>query len=63
MVDAALIWALFKKGDIMIFDDYMLDWELPPQDRPKIAIEAFLRIFKKDLQVLHQEYQVIVKKL
>jgi predicted O-methyltransferase YrrM len=62
MVDAALSWSLLKKGGIMIFDDYMLDWDLPPQNRPKIAIEAFLRIFKKELQVLHQEYQIIIKK-
>ncbi len=63
MVDAALSWELLKKGGIMIFDDYMWEWELPPQKRPKIAIEAFLRIFKNELQVLHQEYQIIIKKL
>jgi predicted O-methyltransferase YrrM len=62
LVDAALSWDLLKKGGIMIFDDYMWEWERPPQDRPKIAVEAFLRIFKKELQVLHQEYQIIVKK-
>ena len=63
MFDAALSWSLLKKRGIMIFDDYMLDWELPPQERPKIAIEAFLRIFKKELQIIHQDYQVIVKKI
>lgn len=63
IVDAALSWALLKKGGIMIFDDYMWEWKLPPQDRPKIAIEAFLRIFKNELQVLHREYQIIIKKL
>lgn len=63
MVDAALSWSLLKEGGIMIFDDYMLDWELPPQERPKIAIEAFLRIFKKELQIIHQDYQVMVKKI
>lgn len=63
IVDATLSWALLKKGGIMIFDDYMWEWKLPPQDRPKIAIEAFLRIFKNEMQVLHQEYQVIIKKL
>jgi predicted O-methyltransferase YrrM len=63
MVDAALSWELLKKGGILIFDDYMWEWERPPQDRPKIAIEAFLRIFKNELEILHQEYQIIVKKL
>ena len=63
IVDATLSWALLKKGGVMIFDDYMWEWKLPPQDRPKIAIEAFLRIFRNELEVLHQEYQVIIKKL
>jgi predicted O-methyltransferase YrrM len=62
LLDATLSWDLLKKGGIMIFDDYMWKWELPPQERPKIAIEAFLRIFKNELQVLHQEYQIIIKK-
>jgi predicted O-methyltransferase YrrM len=62
LLDAALSWDLLKRGGIMIFDDYMWEWELPPQERPKIAIEAFLRIFKNELQVLHQEYQIIIKK-
>jgi predicted O-methyltransferase YrrM len=60
--DAVLSWDLLKKGGIMIFDDYMWEWKLPPQDRPKIAIESFLKIYKKELEVLHMEYQVIVKK-
>lgn len=63
LADAVLSWDLLKKGGIIIFDDYMLDWELPPQDRPKIAIEAFLRIHKNELQKLHQGYQIIVKKI
>jgi predicted O-methyltransferase YrrM len=62
LLDATLCWDLLKKGGIMIFDDYMWEWKLPPQERPKIAIEAFLRIFKNELQVLHQEYQIIIKK-
>ena len=62
ILDASLSWDLLKKSGIMIFDDYMWEWERPPQDRPKIAIEAFLRIFKKELQVIHQEYQILIKK-
>jgi predicted O-methyltransferase YrrM len=63
LLDAALSWDLLRKGGIMIFDDYMWEWEKPPQERPKIAIEAFLRIFKNELEILHQEYQIIIKKL
>ena len=63
LADAVLSWSLLKKGGIMIFDDYLWEWDLPPQERPKIAIEAFLRIHKNELQKLHQGYQIIVKKM
>ena len=63
LADAVLSWSLLKKGGVMIFDDYLWEWDRPPQERPKIAIEAFLRIHKNELQILHQGYQIIVKKI
>ncbi len=63
LADAVLSWSLLKKGGVMIFDDYLWEWDRPPQERPKIAIEAFLRIHKNELQKLHQGYQIIVKKI
>ena len=63
LADAVLSWSVLKKGGVMIFDDYLWEWDRPPQDRPKIAIEAFLRIHKNELKKLHQGYQIIIKKM
>lgn len=63
MKDACRSWVALKKGGIMIFDDYM--WhinDMPRVDAPKLAIDAFLMIFEKELKVLHHGIQVIVEK-
>jgi len=59
-VDTALSWGLLKKGGILIFDDYGWTIEPLPEDRPKMAIDAFLALFKKEIQVLELDYQAII---
>jgi len=61
-VDTALSWGLLKKGGILIFDDYGWTIEPLPEDRPKMAIDAFLALFKKEIQVLELDYQAIVSR-
>ncbi|MDH4195934.1 MAG: class I SAM-dependent methyltransferase [Candidatus Aminicenantes bacterium] len=61
-VDAALSWSLLKKSGVLIFDDYGWTVAPLPEDRPKMAIDAFLALFKKEIQVLEKGYQVIVTK-
>ena len=61
-VDTGLSWGLLKKGGILIFDDYGWTIESLPEDRPKMAIDAFLALFKKEIQVLELDYQVIVSR-
>ncbi|HEY3166008.1 MAG TPA: class I SAM-dependent methyltransferase [Candidatus Binatia bacterium] len=66
LIDAVLAWDLLKPGGIMIFDDY--GFVRAPSDNqsqalvPKPAIDAFLLAFHHHIDVLHQDYQVIVKK-
>jgi predicted O-methyltransferase YrrM len=63
LVDAVLSWDLLKVGGIIIFDDYQ--WKVDryqPWRRPKIAIDAFLQVFEPYIEVLHKEYQVVVRK-
>ena len=62
IVDTVLSWQLLKKGGIMIFDDYLWNRDWSPEKTPKIAVDAFLNIFKKELQVIHMKFQVIIKK-
>jgi len=62
LLDAALSWGLLKEGGLLIFDDYRLRLEWHPSRRPKLAIDAFLKIFEPYLEVVHFGYQVIVRR-
>jgi predicted O-methyltransferase YrrM len=66
--DAVLSWRLLKKGGVLIFDDYRWSGEVSPckfdeaSDFPKKAIDAFAICFQEDLEVIHNAYQLIVRK-
>ncbi|MCP4674855.1 MAG: class I SAM-dependent methyltransferase [Deltaproteobacteria bacterium] len=63
LVDAVLSWELLKEGGLLIFDDYA--WRqksLPISLAPRIAIDAFLSAYGDELELVHQQYQVIVRK-
>jgi len=60
--DTILAFRLLKENGIIIFDDY--EWRVGTDEieMPKIAIDCFLNIFKKELNVLEKGYQVIIEK-
>mmetsp|Transcript_25672 Transcript_25672/g.48673 ORF Transcript_25672/g.48673 Transcript_25672/m.48673 type:complete len:232 (+) Transcript_25672:128-823(+) len=60
--DAVGVWPLLRDNGLLIFDDYC--WDLLPNEweRPKVAIDAFLACYHPELQVLHRDLQVLVKK-
>jgi predicted O-methyltransferase YrrM len=66
LVDAVLVWDLVKPGGMIIFDDY--GFRRSPTDNqsdaliPAPAIDAFLKVFRHYIDVLHQDYQIIVRK-
>jgi predicted O-methyltransferase YrrM len=62
--DAILAFPLLAKGGVMIFDDYLLQsrWPHIPETMSKIAIDAFLAIYKSRLKLLHKDWQVAVEK-
>lgn len=61
--DAALSWKLLKPGGLIIFDDYeWVDPQKPGQDT-KIGIDAFLASVESEVELVYQEYQVIVRKV
>jgi predicted O-methyltransferase YrrM len=66
LIDAVLCWDLLKVGGIMILDDYEFrEWQgeiLPPMSRPQIAIDAFIGVFQPRIEVLHKEWQVVIRK-
>jgi len=63
--DAVLSWRLLKPGGLLIFDDYRLDRNpaIPKDEWPMPAINAFVTLNKKGLEIVHCEYQVIVRKV
>ncbi len=63
--DAALSWRLLKEGGILIFDDYRWVRHGPGQDpiaSPKVAIDGFYRSFERQLEVIHNSYQLLLRK-
>lgn len=60
--DAILSWRLVKLGGLMIFDDYEFTFPDSPEQDTKIGINLFLEMFASQLEVVHQGYQLIVKK-
>lgn len=65
MLDMVLSYDLLKSGGIMVIDDYAMQY----QDKnnvnyePKVAIDAFVRVFDGRIQELHKGWQYIFKKL
>ena len=60
--DARLSFEICAHGGLICFDDY--GWEVDPvvENRPKRAIDEFLASHAQELEVLHKQYQVWVRK-
>ena len=68
LTDAVLAFHLTRVAGVMIFDDYLWYQEGPeqrnPLTAPKIAIDAFLNIFQRKVDILRQPlYQVYARKI
>lgn len=64
LFDAVMGWELLAPGGVMIFDDYLWQGQghesCTEQDKPRLALDAFVAIYQPE--ILHQEYQLIVRK-
>lgn len=61
--DALLAWKLLKPGGFIIFDAYKwADKNHPGQDT-KIGVDAFLESVQSHIEVLHQGYQIIGRRI
>jgi len=60
--DAVLVFRRLKVGGLLCFDDYT--WSMVPRelDRPKMAIDAFVKIYSDYIQVVHIDYQYWIRK-
>jgi predicted O-methyltransferase YrrM len=60
--DAVLSFLLLKRNGIMAFDDFKWKDRASPDGTPKLAIDAFLRIYRRKITVLMKDYQVWIRK-
>lgn len=63
ITDACMAWPLLKVGGVMVFDDYGWGEPLPATHKPKLAIDAFVDIYKERLHLIHKSYQLIIQKM
>jgi len=67
--DAVLSWRLLKKDGLLIFDDYRLARCLyaessgKKKEYPKIAMDAFAQCFDEQFEVVHNDYQLILRRI
>jgi len=62
-IDLALAWTLLKFEGTLIIDDYpLLKDKAPIHMRPGAVIDCFITSFSEEIEVLHKEWQVILKK-
>jgi predicted O-methyltransferase YrrM len=63
LIDAIQSFYCLKMNGIMVFDDY--EWS-PYNDEnlhPKKGVNIFLDLFKDEIELIHKEYQVIIKRI
>jgi predicted O-methyltransferase YrrM len=71
LADAVLSWDLLRDGGLLIFDDYLSKGSattpesrpLPPQLRPRLAIDAFISTYLHRLEMVHRGYQLVLRKV
>lgn len=63
LLDGMLSWAMLEYGGIMAFDDYAWDVDLPDELKPKAGVDAFLNLHRTEATIVHQDYQLAVRKL
>lgn len=63
ITDACLSWPLLRKDGILVFDDYLWNFNMPYLRKPKAAIDSFTMFFNEELEIIHNSYQVIVRKI
>ncbi len=63
LIDGILCLDLLKTDGLLVFDDYR--WNCFPEaplKNPGSGIDAFLTFFKDEINIIHNDYQVIVRK-
>jgi len=62
LTDAVLAWGLLREGGTMIFDDYVWNEDWADEVTPGVAVDTFVTLFRRSLDVVWREHQLIVRK-
>jgi predicted O-methyltransferase YrrM len=62
MADSRGVWSLVGPGGVIIWDDYRYGRNLPAEERPQPAIDAFLSEHDGAFRMLAKGYQVIIER-
>lgn len=62
LVDAVLAFNLLKSGGMIVFDDYGWYPDWASDIRPGVAIDSFVTQYRHQLDIVHKDYQLIVRK-
>jgi predicted O-methyltransferase YrrM len=64
LTDIVLCWGLLNMQGIMIIDDYKLRmFEDNERKNPGMGIDAFLKVYAGEYEILHADWQIIVRKV
>lgn len=62
--DAVMVFDAVKVGGVICFDDVLWEVHKDPLDRPKMAVDAFMACYAKQVEVLmHGGWQTILRKI
>lgn len=61
--DAIVTWPILRDGGLMGFDDYAWDYQLPPDRKPRMGIDAFLSVVGSRVEVVERGYQLWLRKV
>jgi hypothetical protein len=62
LADAIYCWQLLKKDGLLLFDDYLWNSNSPRHMQCQYAIDLFLKHFSSEYELLHKNWQVLVRK-
>ncbi len=62
MIDTLLAWPMLNVGGLIIWDDYNWPKGQTLADRPKQAVDAFLKFYGATAKIVHRDYQVMATK-
>jgi len=63
LTDSVLSWYLLKNKGIMIFDDYLWDYQSGETLTPKLAVDSFISNFRDYCNIIWDGYRKAIKKI